>query len=263
MDFASYKYFSLSREDRILTIKFSYRNDALNPIGPDVEGELVRFFFEVSHDPLTNVVIITGGGRAFSAGGDMQVLRDTIQNPDKFQTFPAKALVSAILDCPKVVIAKVNGHAVGLGATIALLCDVVFAASHAKFGDPHVAVGFAAGDGGTVIWPQLVGYARAKEYLLTGDLMSADEADRIGLINHSVPADELDARVDAFARRIATGATQAIQYTKQAVNIGLRQAAASMMDAAIAYEKLTNTTRDHKEAVDAFLEKRKPVFTGE
>ena len=91
--------------------------------------------------------------------------------------------------------ARLNGHAIGLGATLALFCDVIIAAEHAKIGDPHVNAGLVAGDGGAVIWPQLVGFARAKEYLLTGDLMSATEAERIGLINHVVAADELDAKV--------------------------------------------------------------------
>src|SRR5690606_37965827 len=106
----------------------------------------------------------------------------------------------------------------------------------AKIGDPHVSVGFVAGDGGAVIWPQLIGYARAKEYLMTGDLMSATEAARIGLINHAVPAAELDARVAGFADRLASGAVKAIRWSKMSVNIGLKQLAHSIMDASLAYE---------------------------
>jgi aspartyl-tRNA synthetase len=122
----------------------------------------------------------------------------------------ARQIVFALLDCEKPVIAKVNGHATGLGATIALFCDIVFAADHAKIGDPHVSVGLVAGDGGAVIWPQLIGYARAKEYLMTGKPMTALDAASMGLINHAVPLAELDAQVAQFADTLAGGAIKAI-----------------------------------------------------
>ena len=174
----------------------------------------------------------------------------------------AKRIIFGMLECDRPIIARVNGPATGLGATIALFCDIIVAADHAKIGDPHVRVGFVAGDGGAVIWPQLVGYARAKEYLLPGDLMSATEAERIGLINHVVPAAQLDAKVAEIAGKLARGARQSIRWTKLAVNIGLKQLAHSIMDASLAYESLSNRTADHQEAVRAFREKRKPVFTG-
>src|SRR5690606_36637006 len=162
----------------------------------------------------------------------------------------------------KPVVAKVNGHAVGLGATIALFCDVIFASTKASIGDPHVSVGYVAGDGVAIMWPQLIGYARAKELLMTGDLLPASRAAEIGLINHAVEPEGLDAAVVRFSERLAGGAVKAIRWTKMAVNIGLRQLAHSMMDASIAYESLSNTTADHREAVAAFREKRKPVITG-
>src|SRR5205814_2827078 len=111
-------------------------------------------------------------------------------------------------------------------------------------------------------WPQLVGYARAKEYLLTGDLLSAQQAERIGLINHAVPDGELDRHVYELAERLATGATKAIRWTKTAVNIGIKQLAHSVMDASFSYEMLTMATSDHDEAIAAFQEKRKPTFHG-
>jgi enoyl-CoA hydratase len=132
-----------------------------------------------------------------------------------------------------------------------------------KIGDPHVSVGFTAGDGGAVIWPQLIGYARAKEYLMTGDLIPAPEAARMGLINHVVPASELDVRVDAFVDRLAVGALVAIRTTKASVNIGLKQLAVSIMDACLVFEEQTNACADHQEAVAAFREGRKPKFTGQ
>ena len=161
------------------------------------------------------------------------------------------------------MIAKVNGAAVGLGATIALFCDLIYAADNAKIGDPHVKVGYVAGDGGAVIWPQLIGYARAKEYLLTGDLLTGAEAARIGLINRALPADQLDAAVDEIAQKLANGASRAIQWTKLSVNTTLKQVAQQVMDASLAYEALSNLTKDHQEAVNAFREKRAPRFTGE
>ena len=168
-----------------------------------------------------------------------------------------------MLECDKPIIARLNGHAVGLGATVALFCDIVIAAEHAKIGDPHVNAGLVAGDGGAVIWPQLVGFARAKEYLLTGDLMTAAEAERIGLINHVVAADELDEKVYGLARRLASGASKSIRWTKQVINIPLRQLAHSMMDLSLGVETQSNLTADHQEAVTAFTNKRKPNFTGD
>ncbi|WP_044529545.1 enoyl-CoA hydratase/isomerase family protein, partial [Herbaspirillum sp. B65] len=206
---------------------------------------------------------LTGAGRAFSAGGDIEDMQRLIDKPSLFAAGMqrAKQIVFSMLDCPKPIIAKINGHAIGLGATLALFSDLTYAADHAKIGDPHVKVGFVAGDGGAVIWPQLMGYAKAKEYLLTGDLLTASEAERFGLINYAVPAEQLDERVAAMAQRLAKGASQAIQWTKASINIGLKQVAHSIMDASIAYEGLSNITADHQEAVNAFREKRAPVFT--
>ena len=152
----------------------------------------------------------------------------------------ARRIIFSLLECEKPLIARLNGHATGFGATLALFCDVAIAVDTAKIGDPHVQVGFTAGDGSTVIWPQLIGYARAKEFLMTGDLLTAPEAARIGLINYSVPAEDLDARVYGLATRLAEGPQVAIRTTKMSVNIGLRQLAASMMDACLAYEAISN-----------------------
>jgi enoyl-CoA hydratase len=167
-----------------------------------------------------------------------------------------------MLECDKPVIARVNGHAVGLGATVALMCDIIIAADTAKIGDPHVNAGLVAGDGGALIWPQLIGFARAKEYLFTGDLMTAAEAHRIGLINHVVPAEELDAKVYGLARRLAGGAMKSIRWTKQVINIPLRQIAHATMDLSLSLETQSNLSKDHQEAVTAFAAKRRPDFTG-
>ena len=259
--FDDYQAILFSRRGRVLEVTLN-RPEKLNATDAVLHTELARVFTDISNDPDSDIAVLTGAGRAFSAGGDVAWMQEAIDEPARFeQTIrEAKQIVFGLIDCEKPVIAKLNGHATGLGCTIALFCDVIFAADHAKIGDPHVSIGFVAGDGGAVIWPQLIGYARAKEYLMTGDLMTAAQAAQMGLINYAVPADELDEKVDAFADRLAAGATRAIRWTKMSVNIGLRDLATSIMDASLAYEALSNITPDHAEAVRAFAEKRPPVF---
>jgi enoyl-CoA hydratase len=264
MDFSRYSAISLRRDGKVLHATLN-RPETLNAVDDTMESELGTLFGDAAQDADSNVLVLTGAGRAFSAGGDIEQMQRVIDNPRLFtDAIPrAKHLIHSILDCPKPTIAKVNGAAIGLGATLALFCDIIFAANHAKIADPHVKVGFVAGDGGAVIWPQLIGYARAKEYLFTGDALTGAQAAQIGLINHAVPAEDLDKAVDEFAQRLAAGASRAIQWTKLSMNIGLKALATSMLDASIAYEALSNLTKDHQEAVNAFREKRPPRFTGE
>lgn len=264
MNFSSYKAIAFRRDGRVLHATLN-RPEAMNAVDAELDEDLLRLFDDVARDPETNVVVLTGAGRAFSAGGDIEQMQKAIDNPELFNEGAAngKRLLFSMLDCPKPIVAKVNGAAIGLGATIALFCDIVFAANHAKIADPHVNVGYAAGDGGAVIWPALIGFARAKEYLLTGDILTGEEAARIGLINRAVPAEDLDRVVDEFAQRLARGASKSIQWTKLSVNIGLKQLAHSILDTSFAYEALSNLTKDHQEAVNALREKRKPNFTGE
>ncbi|MBN3755621.1 enoyl-CoA hydratase/isomerase family protein [Paraburkholderia sp. Tr-20389] len=263
MNFNDYQHIKFARRGRVLEIILN-RPEQLNAFNAGLHAEMAQVFIDADNDPESEVLVLTGAGRAFSAGGDLEAVKASFDDPAVFRVTAreAKQIVFSQLDCEKPIIAKVNGPAVGLGASIALFCDVIFAADTAKIVDPHVNVGLVAGDGGAVIWPQLIGYARAKEFLLTGDPLTATEAARLGLINHAVPAAELDARVDQFADRLAAGATNAIRWTKISVNIGLKQLAHSIMDTCISYEWLASKTDDHREAVNALLEKRKPVFTG-
>ena len=260
-DFSAYKTIQHSRRGRVLTLTLN-QPDKLNAVSEQMHTELASLFNDAADDPDSDVIVLTGAGRAFSAGGDIEWMQSAIDDPASFDrtATEAKRIIFSLLDCEKPVIAKLNGHAAGLGATIALFCDLVFAADTAKIGDPHVCVGLTAGDGGAVIWPQLIGYAKAKEFLFTGDLIPAPEAARIGLINRAVPAAELDVAVDAYVDRLTAGAQYAIRTTKMSVNIGLKQLAHSIMDASIGYEVVSNRTADHREAVAAFREKRKPVF---
>jgi enoyl-CoA hydratase len=257
-----YKTLAFEHAGRIMTVYFN-RPEKLNVFTAEMEKEVCQFLHDSATDKDFDVVILTGKGRAFSAGGDIEEwMLPNIQDPNSLEPTLPKRTVFALLDYPKPIVAKLNGHAVGLGATIALYCDVIFAAEHAKIADPHVRVGLSAGDGGAIIWPQLIGYAKAREYLMTGEFIPAPRAVEIGLINYCLPADELDAAVDAFAQKLLKGAMKAIVATKLTVNLGLKQIASAVMDASIGYELLTVHSRDHAEAVHAFLEKRDPVFTG-
>ncbi|MDF1732336.1 MAG: enoyl-CoA hydratase-related protein [Minwuia sp.] len=263
MKFEDYKTISFKREGKVLTVTLN-RPDVLNAVNGDLHTELSHLFYDVATDP-SDIIVLTGAGRAFCAGGDIDWMQSGVDDPLGFDTvvFEAKKIIFGLLDCEKPIICRLNGDAVGLGATIALFCDIIIANDSARIGDPHVSVGLVAGDGGAVIWPQLIGYARAKEYLMTGKLMTAEDAVAMGMINHAVPASELDEATDRMASRLANGAAQAIRWTKVSVNIGLKQLAHSIMDTSLAYESLSNRSKDHQEAVNAFREKRRPVFKGE
>lgn len=260
----NYERLAFERRGRILTVALN-DPDRLNAVDNRMHEELAHVFVDVASDTASDVVVLTGRGRAFCAGGDiarMNVIRD---DPSIFflEDRPAaKRIVFSLLDVEKPVVARINGHAIGLGATLALFCDVTFMADTARIADPHVAIGLVAGDGGAVIWPQLVGFQKAKEYLLTGDPIDAPTAAAIGLVNHCVPAAELDRRVDAFCDRLAAGASRAIQWTKIAINLELKRIAHATVDVGMAYESLSTRTADHAEAAAAFLAKRKPTFTG-
>ena len=256
-----YQRIRFSRRGRILTVILD-NPDNLNAVGKVLHDELATVFTDVARDEGSDVVVLTGAGRAFSAGGDIAHMQSVVDNPDLFihEADQARRIVFSLLDLEKPIVARINGHAVGLGATLALLCDVTFMAERAKIGDPHVAIGLVAGDGGAVIWPQLIGFNRAKEFLMTGDLLDAATAERIGLVNHAVDAGGLDAAVDAFCDRLAAGSTRAIRWTKSLVNMQLKEIADKVMTAGLALETVSAHSADHAEAVRAFREKRPPVF---
>lgn len=256
-----YETLVLERQGRLLTIRLN-RPDALNAVNLRMHEELPEVFNFAALDPHSDVVVLTGNGRAFSAGGDLDHVAHNAANPHLFDSEVrlAKRIVFAILDLDKPLICRLNGHAVGLGATMALFCDVIFAAETAKIGDPHVAIGLVAGDGGAVIWPQRMGLCRAKEYLLTGELIDAKKAAEIGMINHALPLAELDAAVQAFAGRLLQGSTNAVRWTKVLLNLELKRVATAVMDAGIAYEAVAQRSPDHREGVQALIERRKPQF---
>lgn len=263
MSYSDYQTLRLQKRDRVLTISLN-RPDRLNAINGVLHDELSRVFDELNRDRSVDVAILTGEGRAFCAGGDADWLETLAQDPLGWELLSeeTRRILGGILDCRQPIIAKLGGVAAGLGATIALYCDVIFASDKARIGDPHVKVGLVAGDGGSAIWPNLIGYARAREYLYTGEFLSAEKAASIGLINRCVPHDELDAAVDAFADLLANGAIRAIQWTKQAINAPLRELVASNLDLSLALEAKSNLTKDHMEGINALREKRAPKFIG-
>jgi enoyl-CoA hydratase len=253
-----YGTLALARRGRILTITMN-RPESLNAVNREMHEELADVFTFAALDAESDVVVLTGAGRAFSAGGDLEHIQRNAANPELFDADvrQAKRILFAMLDLDKPLICRMNGHAVGLGATLALLCDVTFAAENARIGDPHVALGLVAGDGGAAIWPAKIGFGRAKEFLMTGDLLTARKAEELGLINHCLPAAELDSAVDAFCERMLKGSRNAIRWTKVLVNLELKRIANAVIDAGIAYEAITVRSAEHRASVQALLEKQK------
>ncbi len=264
IDLPTFDTILLERRGRLLVLMLN-RPEAMNAVNLAMHDELPEALEFARADTGSDVILLTGAGRAFSAGGDLDHMERNAANPQLFdhEVEQAKRIVFTLLDIEKPVVCRMNGHAVGLGATVALLCDVIFAADTAKIGDPHVGIGLVAGDGGAVVWAQRIGLARAKEYLLTGELLTAAKAAEIGLINHALPAAELDAAVEAFCTKLLNGATQAIRWTKMLTNIELKRIAKAVMDYGIAWESLSVRTADHREGIAAMREKRPPRFTGQ
>ena len=260
-DYSQYSRVRIARANGVLTATLTNPGKK-NAVDAQMHRELSDLFYDIAKDDTVNVVVLTGNGDAFCAGGDIGWMKEGAGGSGPPSAVEGKRIVFGLLDLEKPIVAKVRGPAVGLGATLALFCDCVFAGESARFADPHVRVGLVAGDGGAVIWPALIGFARAKEYLMTGDAIAAPDAARIGLINHCVADDALDETVAAFARRLAEGPAQAIRYTKVSINIALKELAHKLLDASMAYEMGSFATSDHREAVAAFLEKRTPKFTG-
>jgi enoyl-CoA hydratase len=263
MNFDHYKTLKLSRENRILTITID-RPEARNALNPELHDEFSRIFYDIDRDPETDVIILTGTNGAFCAGGDLDWLIGLQGDPiaTTHSIMNDRKIQNSLLDLEKPIIAKVNGPAIGVGCTLALFCDFIYATPSTKFADPHVSVGLVAGDGGAVIWPQLIGYARAKRYLLTGDFINGEQAANYGLITEAVAEEVLDKTVQVMAERLSNGATHAIRWTKASINAGLKVMANAIIDRAAAYENLTMLMDDHKIALQAFKNKEKPVFTG-
>ena len=248
------------RDDGVLIVSLN-RPERRNAVNLQMHTELVDLLRALRHEPDLGAVVLTGSGAGFCAGGDVDFL-DAIAADDWRRTVrrleEAITLVREFLALRVPLVAAVHGHATGLGATIALLADIVVMAEDARIGDTHVKMGIVAGDGGTVLWPALVGPARAKEYLMTGDLLDAATAERIGLVNHVAPAGEVMDRALELAGRLAQGPRLAIAFTKQAVNAALDREVAMAMPLSVAQEARTFDQPDVAEGTAAFRERRPP-----
>jgi enoyl-CoA hydratase len=250
-------------EADVLEVVIDRADSALNAVNGQLHDDLTHLFPRLQAERDARAVLLTGAGRAFSAGGDFDWFptladRRTLEH----LRVDAKNLIYDLLDVHLPIVCALNGHAMGLGASVALLCDVIFMARSATIGDPHVRVGIVAGDGGTIAWPLAVGPVRAKQYLLTGDPVPAEEAERIGLVNFVVDDEGVRDAALAFAQRLAAGAPLAVQYTKAAVNAALKAQAVQAFDQAAAFEIATFATEDHREAIAALHDKRAPRFVG-
>lgn len=258
-----YRRLKITRRGAILTIMLS-APDRRNAVDGLMHEELPLALRAAGADPTVAAIVLTGdpAGQAFCAGGDIEWVARAARDGNGYAKIlrEASEILRAMIDAPQPIVAMINGAAIGLGATIALFADVSFMSETAKIADPHVGVGVAAGDGGAVIWPLLIGPNRAKEFLMTGDALTGRKAAEIGLVNHALPAHELEAAAYGFAERMVNGPRLAIEFTKRSVNLVVRMIFNQVIDASLALEGLTFNTPDHVEAARAFRAKEPPRF---
>lgn len=262
MDYSRYKTLVFERkENGVLYVKFN-RPEKLNALNGECQEELSRVFADIALDEETKIVVITGEGKAFSAGGDISGMaegREARRTP--YNTLKEGVnLIRSLIELPQPLIARVNGHAIGLGATIALYSDIILVAKNAKIADTHIKVGLVAGDGGTGVWSMALGPTKAKRYLLTGDPISPEEAERFGLITEAVAAEELDDRVNYYIDKLSSLSPLAVQLTKRGLNLPVKKVVDAIVEPSFAFEMMSIVSDEHKEAVSAFKEKRKPNF---
>ena len=234
------------------------RPEQRNAASEALHTALAAVWDRLAADETVRAVVLTGRGRAFSAGGDFHVMT-RVQRDEAFReqnVAEARSIITGMVRFPAPVIAAVNGPAVGLGCSLALLSDLVLMAEGAYLADPHLQVGLVPGDGGPVVLPLVVGLARAKEMLFLGERVSAAEAVRLGLANRVVPGEELLADAMDLGRRLAALPARALRDTKRAVNLHLEQAMATVMETALAAERDSMGSPEHAETVAKLLAKR-------
>jgi enoyl-CoA hydratase len=250
-----YRTILTKQKGSIVECRFN-RPERRNAVDGFMHQELVALFRELGTDETTNVVVLTGEGDAFCAGGDIEHMDDQFEkheeaHPGLFRD--AADLVNAILKVRQPIIAQVNGDAIGLGASLAVLSDIVMMSSTARIGDPHVRAGLVPGDGGLIAWPLLLPLNIAKELLFTGRLLSAAEAQALGLVNHVVLPENLESEVGKLAESLASAPQHALRFTKRILNKLLEDRATHALDLGLAFEAVTLGTSDHKSAVAKFV----------
>jgi enoyl-CoA hydratase len=261
MNFDDYKQLTLSRRDNGVLLITIDRPEKYNAADEQMHTELARIWVDVAADPQTRVAVITGAGKAFSAGGDLAMVERMAGDYERVSHMldEMSALVYNIINCDKPIVSAINGVAVGAGTVAALLADVAIAAEDARIGDGHVKLGVAAGDHAAIIWPLLIGMAKARYYLLTGEMVTGAEAERIGLVAKALPREQVLDEALRVADALATGSQQAIRLTKRTLNNWLRTAGPTF-DQSAAYEMLTFLGPDVVEGYTALREKRPPRF---
>jgi enoyl-CoA hydratase len=262
MDYGEYQHLTFQRKDHGVLLITINRPEVLNATNDRLHWELTQVWLTFDADPQARVAVITGaGGRAFSAGGDLEMVEMNSRDPKRLARTVREAsdLVYNMINTDKPIVSAINGVAVGAGLVVALLADISIIAETVRFTDGHTKLGVVAGDHAAIVWPLLCGMAKAKYYLLTSDFIDGREAERIGLVSLCVPADQLMPKAFEVADKLALGAQLAIQWTKRSLNNWLRLAG-PIFDQSIALEMLTFMGEDVREGLQAIREKRRPQF---
>ncbi|MFD8633263.1 enoyl-CoA hydratase/isomerase family protein [Streptomyces sp. NPDC059533] len=242
------------------------RPDAMNALTRDQRDRVIALLADASADPAIRAVVVTATGKGFCAGADLRggaAATDRVAGDvARMIRLGAQRLITAVLDCEKPVLAAVNGTAAGIGAHLALACDLVIAADTARFIEVFVRRGLVPDGGGAYLLPRLVGPQKAKELMFFGDALPAADAERLGLVNKVVAAQELEATAREWAERLAQGPTRAIAMTKQLVNASLDSDRATALAAEATAQEINMTTADANEGVASFVERRTPKYLG-
>lgn len=254
-----YKNLVIEKKDRICILKIN-RPKALNALNIEVINEIHNFFQELENKEDIDVVIITGEGKAFVAGADISYMKDlTVNEAKEFALFGIKAF-NSIENSKKIVIAALNGFTLGGGCELAMACDIRIASENVRLGQPEVSLGIIPGFAGTQRLPRIVGVAKAKELIYTGNIIGALEAEKIGLVNKVVDSNFLIEETLAMAKKISGNAKYAVEYSKEAIDKGIQVEKTIGMNIESNLFKLCFNTYDQKEGMAAFLEKRKSIF---
>ncbi len=260
-EYGEFEHLAFDRRADGVVIVTLNRPDVLNAANVRMHHEMAEVWAVVDADADARVTVVTGAGRAFSAGGDLEMIDEMITDYEALlaQWRDARAVVEKMLDAQKPVVSAINGVAVGAGLAVALLADVSIMGRSARLSDGHARLGVAAGDHAALLWPLLCGMARAKYYLMTADFVDGPEAERIGLVTRCVDDDEVLAEALAVAGRLAAGSSTAVQWTKRVMNQWLRQAL-PVFGESVALEMLGFLGPDASEGLAAVRERRQPIF---
>ncbi|WP_291409742.1 enoyl-CoA hydratase/isomerase family protein [Actinophytocola sp.] len=253
---------SVERPEEGIAVVTLDRPAKLNAIDWAMHERIPDVLAELGGEESVSVIVLRGAGRAFSVGGDVTLMADMVSDTRSMAAVHRSAvrLFHELVTVPQPTIAVVDGPAIGLGATIALACDLVYAGPSASFSDPHVQMGLVPGDGGVIVWPLLLGPARAKRFLMTGDRLNAAEAAALGLAEAVTDTDSAFEPAMRMARRLAAGPSFAIQATKSLVNHYIRDAAERLLRPSLVLEARSQETDYHARAVATFLAGGRPRF---